>query len=222
MSKNSFFIEKSRKRKIVDPEIVDYLYRVTPERDPVLQEMESLAEKTDFPIVGPLVGRVLYQLVTLSQAKSIFEMGSGFGYSAYWLAKGMKNGGKIQCVEGDEDNVRFAKEFLKKGDIEDRVQIRQGDALQVIDEEEGPFDIIFNDVDKEQYPEVFRKAVPKIRKGGLLISDNILWSGKILTQEPDEQTKGIQEFTRLIYNSEELYTTILPIRDGVSVSIKTS
>ena len=208
------------KKKIVDPEIVDYLFQVTPERDAVLQEMESLAEERNFPIVGPLVGRILYQLVVLTQAKKIFELGSGFGYSAYWLAKGMQDRGRIFCVEGNEENVRMAKEFFKKGGMEKRVHIQGGDALRLIEKEEGPFDIIFNDVDKEQYPEVFRKAVPKLREGGILISDNLLWSGQVLTHEPDEATKGILDYTQLIYGSEDLFTTILPVRDGISVSIK--
>jgi len=90
----------------------------------------------------------------------------------------------------------------------------------VIEEEKGPFDLIFNDVDKEGYPEVFRKAVPKLSKGGLLISDNLLWDGEVLSRNPDEATKGIQEYTRLVYRSNELFTTILPLRDGISVSIK--
>lgn len=214
------------RKKIVDPEIVEYLFKVTPERDAVLKEMESLADERNFPIVGPLVGRILYQLVILSQARKIFELGSGFGYSAYWLAKGLgdsrsgQDGGKIFCVEGSEENVCLAREFFKKGGMEDRVDFRNGDALEAIEEEEGPFDIIFNDVDKEQYPEVFRKAVPKLRKGGLLISDNLLWHGEVLSKDPDEATQGIQEFTRLIYDSKELFTTILPVRDGISVSIK--
>ena len=208
------------RRNITDPEIVEYLFKVTPERDPVLREMEALAKERNFPIVGPLVGRVLYQMAVLIQAKRIFEMGSGFGYSAYWLAKGLKDGGKIVCVEGDSENIQLAKRFFKQGGLEEKAIFHQGDALDVIEEEKGPFDLIFNDVDKEGYPEVFRKAVPKLRKGGLLISDNLLWDGEVLSRNPDEATKGIQEYTRLVYRSNELFTTILPLRDGISVSIK--
>lgn len=208
------------RKNITDPEIVEYLFKMTPERDPILKEMEALAKERNFPIVGPLVGRVLYQLAMLSRAKKIFEMGSGFGYSAYWLAKGMKDGGRIVCVEGDKENVRLGKNFFKKGKMEERVHFKQGDALEEIEKEKGLFDIVFNDVDKVQYPDVFRRALPKLRKGGLLISDNLLWDGEVLSENPDEATSRILEFTRLIYGSKELFTTVLPIRDGISVSIK--
>src|SRR6267378_2173597 len=94
------------------------------------------------------------------------------------------------------------------------------DALKLIDEVEGQFDIIFNDIDKHQYPRAFRKAVPRLRRGGLLITDNALWSGKVLNHKPDSDTAGILTYNRLIYSSKELFTTIIPLRDGVSVSVK--
>ena len=174
-----------------------------------------------FPLVGPLVGRFLYQLTLLSGAKKIFEMGSGFGYSAAWFAKALPEAGEIVLTEGSEKLTRQAKDFLKRAALEKKAKIETGDAIQILRRTKGPFDLIFLDIDKEQYPEAFHQALPKIRKGGLLVADNVLWFGKVIDhRDRTEATEGIREFTRLIYGSEDLATTIVPLRDGVSVSVK--
>jgi predicted O-methyltransferase YrrM len=205
---------------IVHPELNRYMLNIIPPRDEVLQEMEDIAKKNGFPIIGPLVGRLLYQIALITKPKRIFEMGSGYGYSAYWFAKATPNTTKIICTDGSEENAKTAKEFFKRGKINKKIEFKVGNALEIIDRTPGKFDIIFNDIDKEQYPEAFYKAVAKLKKGGLFISDNVLWSGKILDKEIDEATMGIIKFNDLIYTSKELFTTIIPIRDGVSVCVK--
>jgi predicted O-methyltransferase YrrM len=205
---------------IVNAHIVDYLLNVTPERDPVLEEMEEYALARNFPIIGPLVGRMLFMLARTARAARVLELGSGFGYSAYWFAKALGKDGRVICTEGDPDNAEHAGAYFRRAKITSKIEFLTGDALKLIDDVEGQFDVIFNDIDKHQYPKAFRKAVPRLRKGGLLISDNVLWSGKVLNQKPDADTAGILTYNRLIYSSKELFTTIIPIRDGVSVSIK--
>lgn len=205
---------------IVNAHIVDYLLSVTPERDDVLQDMEEYALARNFPIIGPLVGRLLYMLAKATRATRILELGSGFGYSAYWFAKAIGREGEVICTEGDVNNIEHAQDYLQRAKIKSKIHFLAGDALKLIDETEGQFDIIFNDIDKHQYPKAFRKAVPRLRKGGMLISDNVLWSGKILNNKPDADTAGILTYNRLIYSSKELFTTIVPLRDGVSISIK--
>lgn len=205
---------------IVQGNIAEYLLNVTPERDRVLEEMEQYASERKFPIIGPLVGRTLYLYAQLMQAKRILELGSGFGYSAYWFAKATGKDCEIICTEGNPENVERAQGYLRRGKVANKVTFHTGDALKIIDGLDGQFDIIFNDVDKHQYPKVFRKALPRVRKGGLLISDNVLWSGRILDRKPDADTAGILTYNRLIYSSKDFFSTILPIRDGVSVSIK--
>ena len=205
---------------IVNTHIVDYLLSITPERDDVLQDMEEYALSRNFPIIGPLVGRLLYSLAKVTGAKRILELGSGFGYSAYWFAKAIGKNGKVICTEGDPHNAEHAQEYFHRAKIKNKIRFLVGDALKLIDETDGQFDIIFNDIDKHQYPKAFRKAVPRLRKGGLLISDNVLWSGKILTNKPDADTAGILTYNRLIYSSKQLFSTIVPLRDGVSISIK--
>ncbi len=206
--------------EIVQPKIEEYLYDILPQRDKVLQEMEAFGKARDFPIVGPLVGRLLYQLTLLTKARLILEMGSGYGYSAYWFAKAVTWDGKVICTEDNPMNKSRAMDYFKRGGVEKKIEFHLGDALKIIDELKGRFDIIFIDIDKEQYPRAFKKALPRLRKGGLLIADNIIWSGQVVEPNPDRATKGILEFTKLLYTSKQLFTTIIPLRDGVSVSIK--
>lgn len=205
---------------IVDPEIEEYLLRLLPPREPVAAEMEALAEKIRFPIVGPLVGRLLYQLALIHRAERIGEFGSGFGYSAYWFAKGLSKGGKVVCTEGSAERVLQGKEFLARAGLADRVDFRQGDALEQITRADGPFDILFCDIDKESYPDALALGVPLLRPGGLFIADNVLWSGRVTSRSDDPDTVGIQTFNKAIYSLPELTTTIVPLRDGVSISIK--
>ncbi|MFI5250992.1 MAG: O-methyltransferase [Bacteroidota bacterium] len=206
---------------ILNSEINEYLHNVTPERDHVLQEMEMYAKENNFPIVGPLVGRFLYLQARAIGAKRILELGSGFGYSAYWFAKGTEPDCKIYCTDSNPANAERAKTYFRKGKIADKIEfLVAGNALNVIDSLDGSFDIIFNDVSKREYPKVFKKAHSRLRKGGLLISDNALWSGRILTPHPDANIAGILTYNRLVYASRQFFTTIIPLRDGVAVSIK--
>lgn len=205
---------------IVNPDIVEYLLNITPERDEVLSDMEELAVEKNFPIVGPLVGRTLYVFALAIQARRVLELGSGYGYSAYWFAKAIGKDGTVICTDESPTNAERAREYFRRGKLAGKMDFHVGDALKIMDDLDGTFDIIFNDLDKYQYPKAFRKALPRLRKGGLLISDNVLWHGRVLDKKPDSDTAGILTYNRLIYSSKDLFTTILPIRDGVSVSIK--
>jgi caffeoyl-CoA O-methyltransferase len=205
-----------------EPSVNEYLYSILPARDQVLMEMEELAEKRRIPIIGPAVGRILFQLVRLAKAKLIFELGSAIGYSTIWMARAAGEGCTIYYSDSDPANAALAKSFIERAGVADRVKILTGDALDLLDSTPGRFDLIFNDVDKEFYPQVFHKAVPRVRKGGLFIADNVLWNGRI-TQPPEQQdkaTRGIVEFNRLIYSSPDLFSCILPVRDGVAVCEK--
>lgn len=205
---------------ITVPEVEDYLYHMLPPRDEVLAEIEAEATKDDVPIVGPAVGRILYQLAIISGAKKIFEMGSAIGYSTIWWARAVGEGGRVVYTDGDPNNADKARRYFERAGVGQRIKVRVGDALEVISEEKEPYDIIFNDIDKTDYPRVVRLAIPRLKSGGLFITDNVLWSGKVVQPNPDPQTKAILEFNKRIYESKELFTTILPIRDGISVCVK--
>jgi predicted O-methyltransferase YrrM len=201
--------------------VEDYLYSLIPPRDEVLSEIETEAAKRDIPIVGPAVGRILHQLALMTGAQTVFEMGSAIGYSTIWWARAVGKGGRVFYTDGDRKNAEQARKYFERAGVADRISIAVGDALELLSEHKQEFDIIFNDVDKEDYPRVFRIAIPRLRKGGLLVTDNVLWSGRVVEKNPTEvRTKAILEFNRLLYSSPDLFTTILPVRDGVAVAMK--
>lgn len=207
--------------EIVNAAIERYLEGLAFEEDEVLLEMKRLAEEIHFPIVGPLVGRLLCLLARAIKAKEVFELGSGFGYSAYWFAKGIEPEGRIVCTDRSRENASLAREFFAQGKVNGRMEFYVGEALEILDRFPGPFDIVFMDIDKEQYPKAFPKILPRLKRGGLLITDNLLWEGNVLLEEPVRgSTRAIKEYTKLLYSSPELYTTIIPLRDGVSISLK--
>jgi caffeoyl-CoA O-methyltransferase len=200
--------------------VEDYLYSLLPARDEVLAEMESEAAKHRIPIIGPAVARFLYQLALMSGAKKVFEMGSAIGYSTIWLARAVGEGGRVVYTDGDKKKADQARRYFQRAGVVDRIDVRTGDALELLSEEKEPYDIIFNDVDKVDYPRVFRTALPHLKKGGLFITDNVLWSGRVAQANPDDETKAILELNKMMYQSPDVYTTILPLRDGLSVCVK--
>ncbi len=205
---------------IVQQNVEDYMDTLLPQRDEVLAEIETLASNRRIPIVGPAVGRLLLLLTRLVGARHVFEMGSAVGYSTIWLARGLGENGTVYFTDTDEANARLAEGHFKKAGVSNQVKLLIGDAVNLIDTVEGDFDLIFNDLAKDQYPEAFAKAYPRLRRGGLLVSDNVLLTGRVAKSNDDATTEAVREFNRLIYSKDDLLTTILPIRDGVSVSLR--
>ena len=197
-----------------------YLTGVLPPRDTVLAEMETHAVEAGFPFIGPLVGPFLQQLARGIGARRVFEMGSGFGYSAVHFARALPADGRIICTDGEADNARRASEYFIKAGVQDRIEFRVGDAVSILGEYAGPFDIILMDIDKEGYPDGFRAAWPKVRPGGLFIADNMLWHGEVMSESTKPTTLAIRELTRLLYATPDALTSIVPLRDGVAVAMK--
>ncbi len=202
--------------------VEDYLYSILPERDATLRDMEAEAAARNIPIVGPAVGRLLYQLAGMVKARTVFEMGSAIGYSTIWWARAVGESGRVIYTDGSRKNAEEAKRNLGRAGVLERVTIHVGDALELLSEQKESFDIVFNDIDKVDYPRAFRAAAKRVRKGGLFVTDNVLWSGKVgqPADKADEETKAILEFNRLLYASPEFMTTIIPLRDGVAVAMK--
>jgi len=203
-------------------DVDEYLYKLLPARDAVVSEMEKYAAENNIPIIGPAVARMLALLVQVSGGKRIFEMGSAVGYSTIWLARAAGPKGRVVYTDGDPEKARRAGEYFRRAGVAKRIEIRVGNALELVKRAAGTFDLIFNDVDKHQYPDALHAALPKLRRGGLLITDNTLWSGKAARPAaPDDvNTQGVQEFNRLVYASKKLYPVLMPLRDGVTVCQK--
>lgn len=209
--------------------VENYLYTMLPPRHPVLQEMERQAKERDIPIVGPAVGRLFYQYAKLVNAKTVFEMGSAIGYSTIWWAMAVGAGGKVHYTDGSRKNADEARQYFQQAGVADRIEIHTGDALELLSERKEQFDILFSDVDKHDYPRVFNMAAACVRKGGLFLTDNTLWSGRVASAagnpdmpkpSTDRNTDGVIELNRLLYSSPDWYTTIVPLRDGVSVALR--
>jgi len=213
-------IRNGEKMEIVNPQLSEYMLKLTPERNAVLQEMEKYGASQDFPLIGPLCGRFLQQLALISNAQYIFEMGSGFGYSAIWFAQGIPEHGKIVCSDGDPENQARALNYFRQAGVEHKIEFHVGIAQDILTQFDGPFDIIFNDIDKHEYPDILDLVVPRLRQGGIFITDNVLWDGKVVDEPDDKYTEGIKRFNQLIYRRQDLITTIIPLRDGLSLSVK--
>jgi predicted O-methyltransferase YrrM len=213
--------ENLRSGYILD-DVEEYLYRLLPERDAVVGEIEDYAAENRVPIIGPAVARMLTLFVQVSGAKRIFEMGSAIGYSTIWLARAAGPKGKVIYTDGDPEKARRAKDYFRRAGVAKRIEVRVGNALELLKKAPGKFDLIFNDIDKHQYPAALQVALPKLRRGSLFITDNTLWSGKAARPAaPDDiHTQGVQELNRLVYASKELYPVLIPLRDGVTVCRK--
>jgi len=207
--------------ELLAPSLTEYLNTLIPPRPPELQAMEAQAERARFPIIGPVAGHLCYQLARMIGARRIFEMGSGFGYSTAWFARAVKEngGGTVFHVVWDEALSRRAQGHLGALGFADVVTYRVGEAVEELRRAEGVFDLIFNDIDKEGYPASLPVIVEKLRPGGLLIVDNMLWRGRIFdARDTSPQTRGVRELTRLIAGDPRWISSIIPVRDGLLVA----
>ncbi|MGH2718763.1 MAG: O-methyltransferase [Actinomycetota bacterium] len=205
----------------IDPLVAGYLRELTNRFDePVLLEMEALAEQRSFPIVGRVVGSTLELLARAIGARRVFELGSGFGFSAYWFSRAVGEAGEVYLTDTDAGNAELAQSFLTRAGRWRPCRFLVGDAVAGLDATEGTFDIVYNDVDKEGYPAAFAAARPRIRPGGLYLCDNALWSGKVARGEADPSTSAIREHNALVSADPDFSSAIVPTRDGVMVALR--
>lgn len=203
--------------------VQEYIATLVPPREPQLQEMERYAEKHDFPIIGPACGYYCYQLARMLNAKSVFELGSGYGYSTAWFAKAVKEngGGVVHHTVWDDELSRQAKDHLSKLGSADLVKFHNAEAVETLRQTPGPFDIIFNDIDKDGYPDSLPVIKEKLRSGGILIIDNMIWHGQILDPNDHEKTtEAVRQFTQTITTDPDWIVSLTPMRDGMIVAYK--
>lgn len=203
------------------PDLPRYLDELVPPRPPAMMAMEVEAERTNFPIIGPAAGYFCYLIARLTGARSVFELGSGFGYSTAWFARAVKEngGGTVYHTVWDEKLSRRARAHLAALGLSELVTFRVGEAVAALREAEGPFDLVFNDIDKDGYVASLPVIKSRLRSGGVLIADNLLWSGRIFdASETSSSTAGIREFTARVTSDPEWAASIVPIRDGLLVA----
>ena len=213
---------------MVDPRIETYMRGLLDRHDhPVLLEMEDMGTELGFPIVGRTVGVLLELFARSVGARRVMELGSGFGYSAYWFARAVGEGGEVHCTDGEEKNGVKAEDFLGRAGLGDRVKFHVGDAVEQMATLEGEFDVVYDDIDKDGYPAAWRAARDRIRVGGLYICDNVLWSGRALglnvENDYDRKTgEAVAEHNLLIAEDAGFVSNIVPTRDGVMVALRLS
>jgi len=209
--------------ELFDPKVVDYLNSLAKHGDPVLTRLEAEAREERFPIIGPPAGQFCYLVARLIGAKRVFELGSGFGYSTIWFAKAVRDngGGQVWHTVWDEGLSARARKNVAEAGFSDIVQFHMGEAVAALKETPGPFDIIFNDIDKHGYPASLPLIKERLRVGGVLIIDNMLWHGAIFdASDTSANTEGVRAVTRLIYEDPDWAPSLIPIRDGMITAMK--
>ncbi len=203
--------------------IQEFIGSLVPPRDPEMQRMEDYAEKTGFPIIGPAAGYMCYLIARLTGAKSVFELGSGYGYSTAWFARAVKEngGGVVHHVVWDQKLSDMAANHLSKLGYNGIIQYHVAEAVSTLQATPGPFDLIFCDIEKHGYPEALQVIESRLRPAGVLIADNIIWHGRIFdAADKSQDTNGMREFTRRITQDPNWIVSVMPIRDGVMVAYK--
>ncbi|MDJ1430506.1 O-methyltransferase [Halostagnicola sp. A-GB9-2] len=219
---------------VLRDDIARFVRAAGPEPDETLREMDEYAAAEGFPNVGPEVGGVLELLTRMIGARRVFEFGSGYGYSAYWFAKGLPDDGTVVLTEVDEDELEMAREYMKAGGFDDLARYELGDALETVDRYDGPFDVVLIDHQKHRYPEAFEAVKSKVPVGGILVADNAMTAGSIQFEkllevidtgrEPsgvNEDTRGIATYLEAVRSDPAFETVILPLGEGIAVSYRT-
>lgn len=228
---------------LIHPRVAQHLDSLVPERPPELLAMERYAEENQFPIIGPAAGHYCYLTARMIGARRIFELGSGYGYSTAWFARALRENlagladstnaadkrpgdatadAVVHHTVWDEELSRMAREHLDALGYGDLVEYRVSEAVQALRETDGPFDLVFNDIEKGAYPDSLQVIERKLRAGGVLIVDNLLWHGRIFDEDDtSDATEGIRELTRRVTRSQAWTVSIVPIRDGLLVAVRT-
>ena len=174
-------------------------------------------------ISGHFQGRVLSFISQLIRPETILEIGTYTGYATLCLAEGLTKNGKIHTIEINEELIDFQKKYFDKSKFKNQIFTHLGDAIDIIPKLKFKYDLIFLDADKANYPNYMEMVLPKLKKGGVLVADNVLWSGKVLDYQQkryDIETKGIKLFSELVKKNSSLQTLLLPIRDGLMMCRK--
>jgi predicted O-methyltransferase YrrM len=204
---------------ITDPRIEEYLLKLQPENDPSLLEMELMARERQVPIVDRLVGRFLYLITRLKQPRLVVEMGSGFGYSAYWFTRAISISGKVVLTDYAQENMDYARRVFSEKGLSERADFRVGNAME-IGREYRDIDLLFIDLDKYQYLEAIETMVPHLGTNALVIADNTIWKGSVVEDDDTRDADGVRRFNEFMFGRSDFFTTMVPLRDGVLLAYR--
>jgi len=208
----------------MDEKIEKYIIEHTSKSDELLDRLyRETFLKAIHPemISGPYLGKFLEIISLIKQPQNILEIGTFTGYSTICLAKGLRDGGKIYTIEINEELQEIFKNYFKEAKIENIVKPLIGDAKEIIKNLDVQFDIVFIDGSKREYPIYYELIFPKVKKGGLIIADNVLWYSNVVNEKVlDKDTEGIKKFNEIIKNDKRVENIILPIRDGIMMIFK--
>lgn len=208
-----------RKATILLPEQEDYLERLLPPPDLLLREMEEQAAREDIPISDPEVGRLLSILARATGARLILEIGTAIGYGALCLARGAPEA-RVVSIDVDPGRLATARRYLERAGVRDRVELIEGAALEALQSLQGPFDLVYVDAVKTEYRRYLDQVLPKLRIGGLVICDNLLWSGRVAAGDDAPDTEALRSFNGYLMMHPQLQAVVLPVGDGLGVAVK--
>lgn len=214
------------------PDVTEqFAQTLAPASDAVIEEMDAKADREGFPTVGPAVGGWLRLVARMVDADRVFEFGSGFGYSAYWMAPAVPDDGQIVLTEIDADELVEAREFLDRGGFADQAAFEHGDAIETVEGYDGPFDVVLIDNEKHRYTEAFEAVRAKVPVGGAVVADNMIEAGPLEFEEvralldgadidANEASSGIAAYLERIGEDPAFETGLLPLGEGVAVSVR--
>ena len=204
-------------------ELTEYAERFTSDESDVLRELREhcYAHYEDKAMLSGFVqGRVLSMFSRMIRPRVVLEIGTYLGYSALCFAEGLVDGGKVVTLDVNEETNKVARSFVEKSEYKDQIEFHLGEALNIIPYMPETFDLVFIDADKPNYSNYYNLVFEKVRPGGFIIADNVLWSGKVLEAEKDENTQALHDFNRIVQADQRVSNVLLPIRDGLMVICK--
>jgi predicted O-methyltransferase YrrM len=213
---------KAKLDAIIQQDQAEYLDGLLTQKDPLLAEMEAYAAEHRVPIADREVSRFIEITARITGARKALEIGMAIGYSVVHLARGMGEQGRVVTIDPSDEMINAATGYLKRAGLLDRVEIKRGKALEVMPSLDETFDLLFIDALKEEYSRYLDLGLPRLRTGGVVIVDNLLWGGKVASGDTESSTVALREFNSYFMNHPQLIAEVLPVGDGLGYAVKTS
>ena len=211
---------KAKLDAIIQPDQAEYLDRLLTQKDSLLAEMEAYAAEHRVPIADREVARFIEITARISGARKALEIGMAIGYSVIHLGRGMGEQGKVVTIDPSDEMINAATGYLQRAGLLERVEIKRGKALEVMPNLDETFDLLFIDAVKEEYSQYLNLGLPRLRTGGVVIVDNLLWGGRVAAGDTEDSTVALREFNPYFINHPQLLAEVLPVGDGLGYAVK--